>query len=84
MVIVVCHLLATCQNATVIRYGKNWKYKQIISTQKTETMIEIKKRNGNWEAYVNGGLLHYSESLEGLLNYLARHGEDLEEELNNE
>lgn len=45
-------------------------------------MIEIRKRNGNWEAYVNGGLLHYSESLEGLLNYLARHGEELEEELN--
>ena len=47
-------------------------------------MIEIKKINGNWEAYVNGGLLHYSESLEGLLNYLARHGEQIEEELNEE
>lgn len=45
-------------------------------------MIEIKKRNGFLEAYVNGGLLHYSESLEGLLNYLARHGEDIEESLN--
>jgi hypothetical protein len=47
-------------------------------------MIEIKKRNGNWEAYVGGGLYHYSEDLESLLEYLSRHSKDLEEELNNE
>lgn len=41
-------------------------------------MIEISKRNGFWEAYVNGSLLHYSESLESLLNYLAGNGEDIE------
>jgi len=45
-------------------------------------MIEIKKRNNIWEAYVNGGLLHYDESLEALLNYLARHGEDIEQSIN--
>lgn len=47
-------------------------------------MIEIKKRNGNWEAYIDGGLIHYDESLECLLNYLARNGEDIEQQLNDE
>jgi hypothetical protein len=46
-------------------------------------MIEIKKRNGNWEAYVNGGLFHWSEDLDELLRYLIRHSEDLSEELEN-
>lgn len=44
-------------------------------------MIEIKKRNDYWEAYVDGGLYHYSEDLQSLLEYLARHAEDIEENM---
>ncbi|WP_278960862.1 hypothetical protein [Bacteroides pyogenes] len=44
-------------------------------------MIEIKKRNGVWEAYVDGGLFHYSIDLESLLQYLARNVENIQDEL---
>ena len=42
-------------------------------------MIEIKQRNGIWEAYVDGGLYRYNEDLEALLQYLARNTEDIKE-----
>ena len=44
-------------------------------------MIEIEKHNGFWEAYVDGGLYHYSEDLESLLQYLARNAEYILNEL---
>ncbi len=43
-------------------------------------MIEIEKRNGTWEAYVDGGLFHWSEDLETLLEYLARNVESIKSE----
>jgi hypothetical protein len=43
-------------------------------------MIEIKKRNGIWEAYVDGGLFHYDNDLGLLLEYLARNAESIKNE----
>lgn len=43
-------------------------------------MIEIKQRNGIWEAYVDGGLFHYDNDLGALLEYLARNVEDIKAE----
>lgn len=43
-------------------------------------MIEIKKRNGVWEAYVDGGLFHYDEDLGLLIQYLARNVVNIKEE----
>ena len=34
-------------------------------------MIEIKKRNGVWEAYVDGGLFHYDDDLELSLIHIS-------------
>ena len=45
-----------------------------------KNMIEIKKRNGVWEAYVDGGLFHYDDDLESLLQYLARNVENIKDE----
>lgn len=44
-------------------------------------MIEISKRNGLWEAYVDGGLYHWCEDLGDLLEYLARRKEDIKSEI---
>jgi len=43
-------------------------------------MIEIKKRGKIWEAYVDGGLFHYSDDLGVLLHYLARNVGSLKDE----
>lgn len=43
-------------------------------------MIEIKQRNGIWEAYVDGGLFHYCDDLESLLQYLANNVENIKDE----
>jgi hypothetical protein len=44
-------------------------------------MIEIYKRNENWEAYVNGTLFTYSEDLETVLNFLASHTEEIKNDI---
>ena len=44
-------------------------------------MLEIKKRNGYYEAYVNGSLFSYNEDLQTLLDELSRHHNELEDEL---
>lgn len=41
-------------------------------------MIEIKKRNENWELYVDGALLEWNENLSVVVNYLHSHIEDIE------
>lgn len=43
-------------------------------------MIEIKQRNGIWEAYVDGDLFYYSPDLEDVLEYLARNVENIKDE----
>ena|GEM_PF-3353460 len=43
-------------------------------------MIEIKKRNAIWEAYVDGGLFYYNDDLGVLLQYLARNVEGVMDE----
>lgn len=43
-------------------------------------MVEIKKRNGIWDAYVDGGLFHYDSDLKLLLEYLAKNVESIKEE----
>lgn len=43
-------------------------------------MIEIKKRNGIWEAYVDGGLFHWSDELEDVLEYLYRNVDNVKDE----
>lgn len=43
-------------------------------------MIEIKQRNGIWEAYVDGGLFHYDNDLGSLFEYLARNVENVKDE----
>lgn len=42
-------------------------------------MIEISRNNNMnvWEAYVDGGLYHYDEDLQALLEYLARHADEM-------
>jgi hypothetical protein len=40
-------------------------------------MIEIKKRNGIWEAYLNGGLMTCNEDLETVLDELKLHVEEI-------
>ena len=42
-------------------------------------MLEIKKRNDNWEAYINGALYHYEEFLVDLLRYLHKNSEEVTE-----
>lgn len=44
-------------------------------------MIEIKPRNGLWELYVNGALIHYDSDLESVLRYVGRHSEDIADDL---
>lgn len=44
-------------------------------------MIEISFRNGNWEAYVNGGFFGYNSELSGLFAELENHAQDIEVEL---
>ena len=41
-------------------------------------MIEIKKRNGNWELYADGALLEWNENLSVVVNYLHNPIEDIE------
>ena len=43
-------------------------------------MIEIKQRNGIWEAFVDEGLFHYDNDLGSLLEYLARNVENIKDE----
>lgn len=43
-------------------------------------MIKIKRRNGIWEAYVDGGLFHYCDDLGELLQYLANNVENIKDE----
>lgn len=43
-------------------------------------MIEISKRNGNWEAYVDGGFFGYNSDLEDLLSDLAAQSDEIESE----
>lgn len=46
-------------------------------------MIEIRKNSVMyvWEAYVDGGLYHYDEDLQALLEYLARRAGDVLNEM---
>jgi hypothetical protein len=46
-------------------------------------MIEIIKRNGIWEAYIDGGLEHYDEDLGQLLRYLASRADQYIEDFKN-
>lgn len=46
-------------------------------------MIEIKRRYGIWEAYVNGDLFHYSGDLDSLLDYLVWNVEKIKDEFIN-
>lgn len=41
-------------------------------------MIEIKKRNQNWELYVDSSLLGWDEDLSVVVNFLQRHIEIIE------
>ena len=43
-------------------------------------MIEIKQRNGIWEAFVDGGLFHWCDDLGELLEYLSRNVENIKNE----
>ncbi|WP_163628505.1 hypothetical protein [Paludibacter sp. 221] len=43
-------------------------------------MIEIKQRNGMWEAYVDGALFHYDGDLEMLLYFLSQNVENIKNE----
>lgn len=43
-------------------------------------MIEIKPKNGMWEAYVDGGLFHYCDDLGDMLQYLASNVENIKDE----
>lgn len=45
-------------------------------------MIEIKERNGNWEAYVDGALYDYNTDLGLLLEILAARSESIIEFMN--
>ena len=47
-------------------------------------MIEIKKRNGFWEAYVCGGLYCYNESLEAVLEELHDHSSSIVDDMEDE
>ena len=44
-------------------------------------MIEIIKKNGNWELYVDGGLLEWNENLSVVVNYLHSHIEDIKSDM---
>ncbi len=44
-------------------------------------MIEIKRRNEYWEAYIDGALFHYHSDLEDLLSYLLFHLDEIKIEL---
>ena len=46
-------------------------------------MLTITKRNSQWEAHLNGGLLSDSDNLDYLLRDLTDLTETIEEELNN-
>lgn len=45
-------------------------------------MIEIVIETPNYVAYIDGTLYHYSASLAGLLEYLARRAEEIESIIN--
>lgn len=40
-------------------------------------MIEIKERNGFWEAYIDGALYEYNENLSDLLERLSKKADDI-------
>ena len=46
-------------------------------------MIEVRQNSvmDVWEAYVDGGLYHYDEDLQALPQYLARHADDIRDEM---
>lgn len=43
-------------------------------------MIEIKRNNSTWEAYVDGSLFHYDYDLKSLLRYMALNVENIQAE----